>query len=829
MALLALLWLASSTHAQQEQLDQFRENLGQKLSKHRYFSKIELEWVWDHEPFVFLVQKPSAASPRYAKDLSKRYAAEFAPLHKRFTERYAQPLQLSRRATWPRIVVVVFATPGDFTNYKSTQRTSGAFQAWFNENDRFVLLQEDPFRSTSKPSKDELRLRQSQVALALMQAHGATLDAVPGPPWFTMGMSLDLARNLDGRGDPSSIEELVSAMQQTDSARAYLDSLQHMLSFMSRNDHGKSVAERAGKQPFKGYSQQRSYSMIYWYSATLFHFLEAEARVEVRDAMRRFTEDTLKGRNRGKGVLSYLPAEVREAPELLEREFWTFVWARHLEFFPESRLDSNRLAAFIAERFGVEPVQELSDFGTGTLLDRLPGPRLRFALALVLVQRGELEAAEAELKALLEAGSMGVERLERELTRVAAWRAERSRLLEALISSGKKLRLTYQGKRVSLSVQRVADGRVHFRPSSKGPDSLGLGEVDALSLADAMGGQIPGYQAGWVRAYPYVLADSSKAKRALTGEAAELVALAEDVEGDYSGRRKDIAIAAELLELTRLAESYDLTDVVRSLELVRALWERRNDTPLVMQLASDLRLAASHALGLEYDSQGPAAVLHGEVDELADGVVRLSYDFSDEQQLEDWPLQGDRKGYRDPYPQLRASSNSLEVSKQRLVGLGAVARRHLLEFEGPQSLSYSSRFLFDESMGNKGLYFRVSLCTSFEGDYLATLNSSLLERFDLGAMQLTGSRPAEIKGYYDVEYRYVLAYAADGLLSLTRGDGERVELQCSPGLSGAPRLWFHSDFVVDFDDIILEGKPTEASLDALRERYVAQHLAEMKL
>lgn len=800
-----------------EELELFRAHLERRLAKDRYFGKVEAEWIEAHPPYLFIVQTPPLPTPFYETETAARWAERLTPVHERFRRSYAEPLDLHLRGTSPRLVTFVFASTGDFTNYKLTRNAPGSYDVWCNEDERMLLVQENAFRMRTGESTPETKLQLDfEAATQIMQGYGATVDAAPGPLWFRKGMALNLA--LGEGAETYARRHVVEMLRRSTSTHANLCTLSELLAYPDARALEEAAKRRVGLSPPEGFSVRMARWTALCEGALLLRFLEDSPDPSVREGTARYIEDVFKGRRRGTPLLEYLPEAERAG---LEGRFWTHLWNENQRAHPELAHDPESLREFLVKRVGLEPTAAL-DLGAGSLRERLLTPRLGLATALVQVRRGRVEDALSTLDQL---SGLEPERVARERTRIETWRAERDRFLEHLAGSKKRLRLEHEGERYNLKVTRFEDGVLTFGNSKGGPRSLPVEALDALALASAMGGKLPGYDPGWSRAYPLVLSGSAKAGRALSGDTPELRLLAEDAEHDYPGRSQDQEVAAALLDLDDVGEPADTGTARANLEALTRLWELRHDVPALEAAAGDVRLAARKALEVEFAGGGFQEELRGALQYLGGREVRITYDFSDDQQLEDWPVQRDRSLHKVFGPILEEGGELL-LRGGELRGIGQAGRRHVLEFEGPQSVEYDMSFLAQEGEGRQ-LNFQVTLCSRPDGTYLSAVNGSLLEVCVGPDVQRASAE--DVITYFDTEYRVRLAYDGKSTLTLDL-DGEReLELACPPGLAGVPRVFIHSDYEVRIDNVVLTGTYTLDAANELRERFVARELTELRM
>lgn len=302
----------------------------------------------------------------------------------------------------------------------------------------------------------------------------------------------------------------------------------------------------------------------------------------------------------------------REGPAV-ESGLWVWVWREHARGCPLAGCrgleGEDALEAFLASRPDLVPRSGArlapSAFAARDLVDELrrsAGGTL--ALALVHLRRGAVGEARAVLLGAVEGPDRalaGDRRLLRELARVEAWREERDRFLEHLVSSGEVLRL--ERPELRARVLAVEEGRLVLEDEDV--PSLELEELDPLSLARAMVARRTRFEAGWAAAYPLVVAGHEEAERALRGEDVQLRMLAADLERDYPRRAPDVLVCERVLELA--------TGRGELLEHVRVLVSSQDASTLVESLVPGLRLLAERELELREEDPAQRARRLGEL------------------------------------------------------------------------------------------------------------------------------------------------------------------------------------------------------------------------
>ncbi|MEQ1895041.1 MAG: hypothetical protein ABL998_21075, partial [Planctomycetota bacterium] len=180
--------------------------LAQRLAKHPFFAKIELETVESHPPYLFLVQKAPRAEARRAEALAAQYTALFDPVLERFEREIAVPAGLTQRADRARLTVVILASKGDLTNYQNVTRAAWHLNA-FTHHDRALsaaVLYEDVFQPARRPGERALSARHALVHLC-QQAWYAGGQNAALESWVLEGMADAWAR-CEGAGSKAAHE-----------------------------------------------------------------------------------------------------------------------------------------------------------------------------------------------------------------------------------------------------------------------------------------------------------------------------------------------------------------------------------------------------------------------------------------------------------------------------------------------------------------------------------------------------------------------------------------------------------------------------------------------
>jgi len=825
--------LLAASSAQDSVQDRFEQEVRGELRRHPHLSRIQFAWVHDHPPFVFLVQEPEGAGADHAEEVVAKRLEWLGALEARFRASYAGPMRLRLRPDRPRLVVVILS---DQEELRACVQAAGdqlavGDPAWYDEGAGFLVLREPP---PATPLDRHVEL--NRAARLLVQGHRPPLEEPSGPFWLWLGLADDLAAH---RGETSeslgrhelslpALDALVQVLREPGARQSYLPRLGV---FLAQPDF-PAVIQSCGASAASGFTvdPRKAASAYAAMSSVLFHYLSFDASAPLPERMKDYTALAIKNRLGGKALPGALGGIDLDG---LEGSFWEYVWSTARRELPRAGIDSGHLRDFLAARGLAEAKGEVVvATGSARLFETLVDPDARLALAIAHARSGDFESALRMVDGALAASppAAAAARLERERQRLAAWIAERDAFLEHLVASGEKLSIEHEKKKLSAKVTEVKTGRIFFEQNRAGIESLAIDELDPVELADCMHNRRSSYEAGWAAAYPGVLALDSKVKRLLRGEGPELAALAEDFESDYPERCEAIAVAESLVALSDAAEDESSEAVPRALELIGEVWARKGKASFLEPLHDELHSLAETLYGRRFDEKGAASALAGEVQVLADGRLRIRYDFSKAQQLDDWVLEETPGRRHAGYGELKTDRSSFEWAGGKLLAIGQTSYTHRLQLEGPQSISCRCRILSGgESEEQREMSFEVSLCNGPRMARVGILNAMGLDVIDAKTGELHRQAPEEVKIHYDTDYVVRLEHDGRSQVKFLREGEELFSDSCHGNLRGPAALFLHSDYAIEFDDVELVGRPTDASVRGLREAWVAARVGEMGL
>jgi len=459
--------------------------------------------------------------------------------------------------------------------------------------------------------------------------------------------------------------------------------------------------------------------------------------------------------------------------------------------------------------------------------------RARLALALRAVKAGQVMSACAELSMLDELeveGELG-QRIARERMRADAWSTLVDTWLQKLLSSGGSLSLQLDGERVKAKVEAIEAGVVRLGKNRAGRTELSLDALEPVIVADALEQKLSKYGDSWLRIYPYALAGDPRAQSLLRRDKSDEVAsLKSDARDSYPAILQHGEAALALRELAR-AETASSPDAAR--EALACIERVRGATELFASRRDGLAAIAHHALSLVFERDGLSGMLAGEVEGLGEGRVRITYDFEDEAQLEDFIraddyLAGSRRNR--PPVTLPAGVAGVWIEDGDLVTLGQVALKHRVVLSGEQKAIYKLVFTQHEAHPTPITNLAVGLCGLEDGSFVMCLDQGHLymanKRPPWGRMDELDPRP---QVQLDQPYEIELSHDGKKAVRSTSKDFDSCEIECGPRTAGYPFVWTHSMAQARLSDLVFEGVLDPQILSRTRVDWIAGRLAALGL
>ncbi len=454
-----------------------------------------------------------------------------------------------------------------------------------------------------------------------------------------------------------------------------------------------------------------------------------------------------------------------------------------------------------------------------------PAPEVSLGIALWEARAGRASAALERLAAL-RASAQGdfAARLDRETTRLEAWRALRDAWLATLVKSGGKLALSDGDKKVKVGVERLEGGVLHLAPNKPGWKTLAVEDIAAGELAQQMDKEAEALAPPWVRLYAYALAENDKWSKLLKSDGGEGDRLRADAGADFARLLNAGRCAAELQALADLHDPADAGQADALLARIASLRQAGAGLSFVAERREPLRALAARAHAARFDAAGLGAVLKGKVEELGGGRIKVEYAFDSEEELLDFRAGGEYM--RDHHKRLPGLKDGLKdgfwIQDGSLRAEGQAALRLIVPFAAPMSVEYELSIDPPKEGDSPVPLLFVGLCddeayhfgwSSVSGDVEVWNERGDVrnERSSTGMLVL--GRGMTTKLVHDGER-----------LSCLRDKAETAAIAC-PFVRGTVFLWAHSSLRLNLRRLAVEGVVDDAARAALRERWVEEALA----
>jgi len=469
---------------------------------------------------------------------------------------------------------------------------------------------------------------------------------------------------------------------------------------------------------------------------------------------------------------------------------------------------------------------------------------LEHALAMDEAARGELGAAIARLDALgaspkAPAGELA--ELNTERRRLVALQALRRQWLTS--KTGKVVDLREDGQVAKYTVLAAGDGTIQVKDrQGRTRDLPGSALLPGTLAQQLIGTGMAGSGAeDEARGLAFLLlSDLAWKDRNLSrarAEAGPAAAALLDQRAEHEARQRLGRAVADLRDLSgRDVPAGGAAAAEREAWLARArALLSATDLPLVAAHAAALRGLAGQVLGARFD-EAPLDTLglRGNIEKLADGRVRATWEFDDASQLADWSEQPvDEDELRDMV-RLKAPPPATEAVEDRwLVLRGTGRRRCALCFAAPFFLSYDlvERFLpgdrdktIREPTGGKiEAAFEVRVCGDAAGRHIACR--------DFGALRLIeepgqpprrfGSLEANLS--FDMPYRVDVTHDGKDITASQSGQ-QAARLRAPLPSGGFLELWHHGDRPFALRRLVVEGELDPAAMTASRAAWVLREV-----
>ena len=811
------------------------------LATHPYFSRVALERVESHPPFVFLVQRSAVEEAGRSAQLAERYAELLAPTLQFFERELAAPLGLARRAD-KALVVAVLPTPGDLDNYErvmNATRHLGA-QGFHDRVLNAAVVCEDPFqrlRSVREVAQTSRHLFAHVCQTAWYSGEG---DA-PLESWFMEGLACELSRR-----DPE--EELAP---DADELRAFLRDLadekrrwthartcEELSTVLAPDALAEFFQERAtpAQPPPDDLAAARA-AFQHQGALLTYYLLEGEQRVR-RQAYLAFLGSAFAGRgDRESFAQSFQPTSA------LDEAFVAWALRMSQARTRADTLDSAAIQKALRRGASSEPAAAApsaapspSPAQPATAASSAPAPAPavtvpglvldlagtsadeRFALALYELSRGRARAGLTTLEARArEAASAGArERAEREQRRALAWVALRDEFLKRRLESGEVIEFTYKGNKLKTKVLGFADGQLKLE-KSRAPESLSAEAIDPLELAQQIES---GGASEWARIYPYVLRDDPRAKKLLKDDGGEGGALLADLRADYPARLRLGRVEGRLAELATRKAPANLKEVRAQLDDLATWRAEAEGLSVLEQKREALRAHARSLLARELELVPREELPHGKLQVKGD-ALHLTFEFDDPRELEDFTAEPYPRGARRALGAESSADVPFQVQGGALVAQGQASLRCLIDVAAPLSV----RYVLEYEKGNAPAprySCALGICDDGREHFVWAIDTGHLQRYDTSSSDV--AHGDDVLVLTDTRYALELRHDGKEATLLLEGKAQR-SLAVGSRQSGAIFLCTASDGQVRVERIEIEGRLAPDSFERLKRARIERGLA----
>ncbi len=831
----------------------FLFRLEHRLARHEYFSKIGWTVEEAPAPFVMFVQRPSKDDPKYAANVVELYKPWLASLSSAFDARVAEPARAKPNAALGAVALAVLATPGDYqTAGRLLDADVGSVNGGIHDAAlRIDVGHGDPF-GAAKGARDRVRPLVTVAALGLLQRHQANAR-VPGSVLITRGVPDYLFESL---GDGTAIvdvpkpraDALLDAMSVLGDARKRVEFAVRLPELLAVID-GPGAVGLGDRQARKFGAKQLSDRRGFWSSfdrqcALWTHYLIDGDGGAQRVRWTKYVQEVLAGKSGPDAAkIAFEGADL----VAIERAFWHWVVATTKTYFPTTEVPSadaiEDLLAGPPPAIAVAPAPAAAT-PVAAAVEHPLNPKVlavqdtdmeaRIGMQLVRARANDLDGALAGLRELAAAHPVDpyAGRVDREIARVAAIVDLRDKWLAALVQKQGRLEIELDGKKVNLPIRGVANGAIAIAANKSGITSLALAD---LPLSDLLSGtERREYQAGfdpWVRGYLAVMTGDAKADKFAKGDEPQVRDVREDLRV-WIGESVRTGKAAVLLnEIAALPLPNSRTEGESALERARVLLAERDLPSVVVRRESLVRYARASLAAIAAGMDAREFV-HGKWETVADGSVRLTYEFDRPEEIADFAkhvgyLPDLRKKYG---PLLRSEAEAkVESVDGRAVFIGPSCWRLPIGFQAPFQVRYTLRVVHVEGELAAGPTFDVLTCDDTKGTFVrATAFGWIWVNDRVTNRQAEASPTGDMSYLQDTDYDVEVAH--DGTRITTRFVGE-TRATCATGAvtAGDVVLWVHSDLPVSAARFEITGRVDPKSLDRARARWVERRISELGL
>jgi len=836
-----LLPLAPSAPAQQAPPDakraEFLTTLERTIAEDPFFSRVDYTWARKHvdRGLAFVVQRPHKDSPGYAEELADRYAPWFAKLEAMFVRDYADPLKLVDNGAVPVFVLAIVASEHAYKDHVDINEDKGleAARAYYSPERRFALTYRE---MNSLGLMHELRPALHEMVHALQHRYSATDAGLPESPFFNEGLADYLSHHT--QEDPENLEkhplgyrslELIGALMLHPRATAYVLPVKSAVACRSYADVIESVRQQCAKQNMP-LDWEFALGVFYAQAHTYMHYLHQSEHAE---AARKFVGAALRGIDPPLALeQSFAPVTTLQLDEGF-RKYVAGVIKQQRPRFDPARIplptEASAPVVRTASSAGPAPRKRVDPAKTAAavaLQDSEINERL--AAALVRARRCEFGAALAEFETLTKAADASLaSRAKSEWERLSKCVALLDAGLAKQAQSKARLEFKLDGQNVKGALVQYGGGKLTVE-SGGAQREFQLAQLGLVQLAELLPKTDRDAAPELLKFYPYMLTGDAKWKRFTAPDSTEFKKLKQDAL-DFYGTQAALGEAAPALTEVSNQANPTTPEAARALiAAVEALWRDHKQLPFVASRASALNDLAS--LGLEHAAKTLSVkeLVHGEVTELANDAVRITYRFRSEAELKDFVSDELLRDQVWENEQLSGASATFAPRVGGFQGHGDTCWRHVLQFEAPLAVRYSVRVSLLEGVELSSFAFALGACADRLGTSLTALNQSALISETPNDRRVApcrgGQAPIEQNKTYKIELRH------DGRgASMSIGGAQAATLEKLPMKSGFFFLATFGNLNTHVSEFEVEGKLSPKALDVARGHWIDARLAALAI
>ncbi len=847
-------WTADSG-AVQKHLDEIRANpregmrwlLTERMSKHKFFSRVGFTVDDSAPPFLIFVQKPSRDDPEYAPAIVKMFLPFLTKIDAQMEARIGTPAGAPRRADRPWTPIAILASTGDLQNYdkRGHSRDSFTVGARYDKDLDLVVGFVNSF-DEPKASIDVVYPILRESCAAILRTHLAAGAKESISLWLQEGIASAFAYPRAAK--PESLEKLevrannlkllVDTCHDANSRNILLLPVAKLVTIHTWDDLVRA-AFGTNPQP----ARYAALSPAFLAESTVWmHFLLGREDGKYRASFEHFLGLALKGMSESDAFTQSFP-EIKPAD--LDREFWAWVYDEYVRAFPSGHVDRDVLTGlFAAPVKGVDEIAAKALASLGTVPAPPPEPpfdpallvvtdkevEAQHGLALVAARSGDFEAARKSLTSLAPIAAVPDSgRIARDLERLTAAIRLRENILSAMAQKQLRLNVERDGKKLSLAVAKVENGAVVFAENKQGVPSMPLAAVDPAELVRmAERKEMPGDAPQWARAWLMLLAGDARWDKSFKVDSDQARDLREDGKVWFADRLRAGEAALILCDLAKKTTPKTRAEAEPIVASIEMLMSKYATSTCVLFKKSGLSRFARDAVGVLSADVDPAEAVHGKVTTDAEGRITLSYTFDDAAEGDDFVKQPGYLGqWRKAWKPIAITEDqsTSSVSKGGLHLRGDALWRLPIGFSVPLTIKVEHHLLEDKGNIHPAPIIAFLACDDGQEDYSWCGSLGGLSVYERQGE--TGSSESKTHAFF-FNQNYHLEFSIDSKHLTSTLDKERMsEMQAGPRKGGGVLVLVHSELEFVIDSLEITGAPDPASLAVMRSEWAKRKLAKM--